>query len=132
MPQNGGEYFEFQVNAKGALFDAKFDSYRKPEWEKAARRFNSKLKHKVFLDGTLNDDSDTDKSWSAELAVPFAELYGSQEKSVPEHGEKWLADFFRFERKGDNKVDFAAAIFSLSKPDFHNYKDWGNIVFSKE
>jgi len=51
---DGKKYLELQLSPAGVLFDALFDSYRSPAWQKASA-FNLNLTHMVVPDGTLND-----------------------------------------------------------------------------
>lgn len=54
----------------------------------------------VFVDGTLNDPSDTDSGWTVELAVPWAGLApiaaGDGRSLPPRPGDTWRMDFSRF------------------------------------
>jgi hypothetical protein len=54
----------------------------------------------VFMDGTLNDDSDHDRGWTVELSFPWKGmqwLAKSDHRSLPpKHGDVWRMDFSRF------------------------------------
>ena len=58
------------------------------------------LKKAVYVDGTLNDDSDRDKGWTVELALPWSGLEvlarGDGRSLPPKHGDVWRMDFSRF------------------------------------
>jgi len=58
------------------------------------------LKTAVHIDGTLNDDSDTDRGWTVELAFPWAGmkwLAKADGRSLPpKDGDVWRIDFSRF------------------------------------
>lgn len=58
------------------------------------------LKKAVHIDGTLNDDSDIDRGWTVELALPWAGLEilarGDGRSLPPEDGDVWRMDFSRF------------------------------------
>jgi hypothetical protein len=57
------------------------------------------LKAAVRVDGTLNDPSDVDKGWTAEIAFPWSgmkQLAGSR-AVPPRDGDVWRMDFSRFE-----------------------------------
>ena len=48
------------------------------------------LQHAVWVYGTLNDSSDTDVGWSAELAIPFSALKQFTKGSIPPRpGDAW-------------------------------------------
>jgi hypothetical protein len=57
------------------------------------------LRAAVRVDGTLNDASDVDKGWTAEIAFPWRgmkQLAGSR-PVPPRDGDVWRMDFSRFE-----------------------------------
>jgi hypothetical protein len=58
------------------------------------------LKTAVHIDGTLNDDSDTDRGWTVELAFPWRGmkwLANADGRALPpKHGDVWRIDFSRF------------------------------------
>jgi hypothetical protein len=54
----------------------------------------------VWVDGTLNDNSDRDRGWSVELALPWAGMEalarGDGRNLPPREGDVWRMDFSRF------------------------------------
>lgn len=93
----GGEtynYFEFQINAYGTVWDLFMPKpYRNggiglTSWD------IKRLQKAVYLDGTLNNPADTDRSWSIELAVPFSSVLmnGSHNPTI---GTIWRMNFSR-------------------------------------
>ena len=58
------------------------------------------LQSAVFLDGTINDDSDRDRGWTVELALPWSEFeILSPDESInlpPQDKDVWRMDFSRF------------------------------------
>jgi hypothetical protein len=58
------------------------------------------LQKAVHIDGTLNDDSDVDKGWTVELALPWSGLEilakGDGRSLPPNDGDVWRMDFSRF------------------------------------
>jgi hypothetical protein len=83
-------YDEIELAPSNALFDASFTGRRQGmnlSWSSGAR-------HAVHLDGTLNDPSDVDRGWTAELAVPFASLTGMPAPR-PRRGDKWRFNLYR-------------------------------------
>lgn len=67
------------------------------------------LKAAVRVDGTLNDDSDIDRGWSAELALPWRGMawLAGKRSFPPRAGDIWRMDFSRFEKLeiGGREVD---------------------------
>ena len=56
------------------------------------------LKSAVWIDGTINDNSDRDRGWTVELALPWAGLkHLADGRSLPpQEGDTWRMDFSRF------------------------------------
>jgi len=57
------------------------------------------LKTAVHIDGTLNDDSDRDRGWTVELALPWKGMkwLATDGRSLPPRdGDVWRMDFSRF------------------------------------
>jgi hypothetical protein len=58
------------------------------------------LRSAVFVDGTVNDPSDRDRGWRAELALPWAGMEllarGDGRALPPREGDVWRMDFSRF------------------------------------
>jgi hypothetical protein len=54
----------------------------------------------VHIDGTLNDDSDRDRGWTVELALPWKGMempaHGDNRTIPPRDGDIWRMDFSRF------------------------------------
>ena len=53
----------------------------------------------VYLDGTINDDSDVDNGWSVEVAFPWESLkWLADGRSLPgREGDVWRMDLSRFQ-----------------------------------
>ncbi len=122
-------YYEFEINALNTTYEVFFlweSAYEKagfgdsPRFSRTnLRRFNGvgfkshprglRLGHfdwhfpgkrtAVFVDGTLNDDSDRDRGWSVELAFPWAGmkwLSPDGRPGAPKEGDVWRIDLSRF------------------------------------
>jgi hypothetical protein len=87
-------YFEYELNARNTLLDLKMPlPYR--NGGKANISWNSKgFESAVSLEGTLNDPSDTDKKWTMEMKIPFADL---ELEETPKDGRIWKVNFSRVE-----------------------------------
>src|SRR5207245_2578806 len=99
------DYDEFEINALGtywALFLPKpyRDGGRADNgWEIPG------LRSAVRCDGTLNDSTDVDRSWSVELAVPWRVLKEHSARAAPpRNGDQWRINFSR--RRGAGRVFF--------------------------
>ncbi len=58
------------------------------------------LQTAVHLEGTINDNSDTDKGWTVEIAIPWSSLQiladGDKKAVPPADKDVWRMDFSRF------------------------------------
>ena len=58
----------------------------------------------VYVDGTLNNPKDTDKSWSVEVFIPWTSVFQMDRgKEKPEIGEQIRVNFSRVEWTTDVK-----------------------------
>jgi len=96
---DGKNYEEFHINALNNVNDWWFEqgSTSKEGQNLSCGRENMHLgwdceglQHAVWVYGTLNDPSDTDVGWSAELAIPFSALKQFTKGSIPpKPGAMW-------------------------------------------
>ena len=131
-PITTGElYYEFEMNALNTTWDLDLNKpYReggKPDnsWEATG------VKTAVAVQGTLNNPSDTDKGWTAEIALPFASFASRQQVPVPADGTVWRANFSRVEwlpghPKEENWVWSPQGEINMHIPD-----RWGYLTFRK-
>lgn len=123
-------YYEFEVNGYNATYEACFiwdDAYEKDGYAQLAEfsrsnmipfngvgftnhprggrlgNFNWHFPGKqtaVFIDGTVNDDTDRDRGWTVELAFPWKGMEvmaGADHRDLPPgNGDVWRMDFSRF------------------------------------
>jgi hypothetical protein len=98
----------------------------------------------VHVNGTINDPSNTDRSWSVEIAIPWKGLakYAGSRACPPKDGEQWRMDFSRVEwivdiidgkyrkvpkemRPEDNWVWSPQGVVDMHRPE-----RWGYVQFS--
>ena len=122
-------YYEFEINGFNTSYEVFFlwdDSYEKRGFSKAPQFARTRLKPfngvdfkkhprgarlgnfdwsfpgkktAVAMDGTLNDDSDTDRGWTVELAFPWRGMkwLATDGRALPpRNGDVWRMDFSRF------------------------------------
>jgi hypothetical protein len=123
-------YYEFEVNAFNTCYEVFFiweEAYEKGGFAAAPEFARSKMKpfngvgftnhprgkrlgqfewtfpgrrNAVAIDGTINDDTDRDRGWTVELALPwkgFEWLARAENRSLPpKDGDVWRVDFSRF------------------------------------
>jgi hypothetical protein len=88
-------YYEFEVNAKGTFWDLMLT---KP-YRNGGRPIDAwdikGIKIGIDLQGTLNDPSDTDTSWTVEVAIPWDVLEEATRGGRPGDGDQWRVNFSR-------------------------------------
>ncbi|MFZ5515995.1 MAG: carbohydrate-binding family 9-like protein [Candidatus Zhuqueibacterota bacterium] len=106
-PANAGhQYYEINLSPKNVVFDAALLNNRTPanpfaefmgfpDWDM------KKLETAVSIDGEVDSDGNG-RSWTAELKIPMAELFGAPH-CPPLPGDVWRANFFRIDspKKGE-------------------------------
>ena len=126
---DGKDYVELQISPTGEIFDALFTSRRRPTWQEAAAALTMKgMVAKVDVKGSTNQrgDSVTDRSWSAEIAIPWTDIPGV--KGPPEDGATWAVNFYRIDGASPTRSGFMSA-WSPAGGDFHNTKGFGSLKF---
>jgi hypothetical protein len=86
--------------------------------------FDGGAKTAVKIRGSLNDDSDTDRGWTVELAVPFSRLG----RGTPRPGTQWRLNLFRL----DDRQNAPRAFLAWSTPlanTTHVTNRFGRITF---
>ncbi len=137
------DYYEFEVNALNTIWEL---SLPRPYRAGGPARLGTNLeglRSAVWIDGTLNDPSDTDRRWCVEIAFPFAELAayaGDARSTPPDDGDEWRVSFSRVEWLYDiidgtyRKVPHRDEDNWLWTPqpavDMHRPWTWGRVIFS--
>ena len=92
------EYYEIEINA----LNTEWDLFLKKPYRDGGPAVNEweipGLKTAVHISGTLNDPSDSDTSWSVELAIPWKSLAEHAHRPAPpKDGDQWRINFSRVE-----------------------------------
>ncbi|MCA2981121.1 MAG: carbohydrate-binding family 9-like protein [Myxococcaceae bacterium] len=123
---DGATYNELQVSPHNVNFDASFVARRSDL--PTAMKWESGMKSAVKVRGTLDDDSDRDDGWSAELAIPIAQL--NQVPHVPPRkGDVWRFNAYRLEHYVRRQQIDGQAFSPLFVGDFHALPRFGTLVF---
>ncbi len=123
---DGKTYNELQVSPHNVNFDASFVARRSDL--PAAMKWESGMKSAVFVKGTLDDDSDTDEYWTAEMQIPIANLT-SVPHVPPVKGDRWRFNAYRLEHIA-RRTNIEGQSFSpLFVGDFHALPRFGWLVF---
>jgi uncharacterized repeat protein (TIGR03806 family) len=86
-------YYEFEVNAANAVFDAFYPKVDIPNIPKHIKHGEFRVETKVRLRGTLNKRDDVDEGWSVEGRIPWGDFLRTGGR--PEPGEEWRFNLTR-------------------------------------
>jgi hypothetical protein len=126
-------YYNFEINALGTVYDSENIRIKSQPGDKSSRpRMKTgpswncpKFKHAVKVNGTMCDDSDQDKFWTLEAAIPFAGLPALNGKS-PTPGSEW-----RFQAlNGKSPTPGSEWRFHLARYDYSKYIENGKELSS--
>ena len=129
--ENLEEYFELQWNPLGGEFDAIIDNPLdeagvsngiEGHWEYTA----GSMRSAVLVDGTVSDSSDTDRTWTVEVRIPFSDL----KVSTPKPGDTWRGNFYRFNRGNGYEAE-PLAWSPVTLRSFHQPSQFGYLVFGE-
>lgn len=145
--KKGGKYDtpQFDVNQKDAYtFGGDYDRTGASFWKGTNPRgirwaftdFDMEgLETAVKLDGTLNDNSDIDKGWSLEIAIPWDSLriLANGRTIPPSNGDMWSIFLGRFQKLVLSGIEVqphpAMALNSHGIYDTHMPSKWSKIEF---
>lgn len=142
------QYVEFEVNALGTLWELiLLKPYRiggpvSNFWDLNDSRIG------VAFNGTLNDPTDTDTSWTVEMALPLKPIAELRRGSKVENGTEWRINFSRvqweheiingsYQRKkdpqsGDHLPEYNWVWTTQYAIDMHRPEHWGIVRFSDQ
>ncbi|MCI0700321.1 MAG: PQQ-dependent sugar dehydrogenase, partial [Planctomycetia bacterium] len=124
-------YYEFQVNAAGAAFDAFYPKFDNDSIVKQSKVGKFRMEAKVKLNGTLNKRDDGDKGWSVEGRIPWTDFLRTGGRPIP--SEKWKLNLCRFDYHKDWKEEELSCIAPIAKrkipPFFHQSEDYATLTF---
>ena len=135
------EYYEMEMNALNTVWDLFLDrpyrdgGHARNSWDIVG------LRTAVHVRGTLNDPSDTDTSWTVEVAMPWKSLGEYAHRNAPpEIGDQWRINFSRVEwqiviadgryhkvpgTKEDNWVWSPQGVVDMHQPEMWGYVQFG-------
>ena len=137
-------YYEFEMNVLNTVWELTLE---KPYRDGGPARDPTNvegLRSAVHVNGTLNDPTDTDRSWTVEIAIPWKGLarYAPAGACPPQDGRQWHMGFSRVEwlvdiidrkyrkipkemRPEDNWVWSPQGVVDMHRPE-----RWGFVQFS--
>lgn len=118
-------YFNIEWNILGTFVDGHRVQEKREDWDANGIRIASSYV------GTLNDDTDIDKHWIVEVAIPFKNFEDVAMQTPPQPGYRWNLNLNR--HGGDTNMQYS----SWSKadtpiPSFHTPHRFGRVTFSAE
>ena len=131
-PDSLDTHFGFELNLYKASNDfIYFNDYYKSQ-DAVFRAYNPDFKAEVTFDGTVNDNSDQDKGWTMELAIPLS-AFGALGLIEPvEEGKRWAFLAVRQDRNdpdGDRRsTSTLFPIYDISK-NVHQVNRFGLMEF---
>ncbi len=141
------QYFEIEVNARNTVFDV-FLSKPYRNGAKELMNWNAPgLVTAVNIQGTLNNPAVPGKSWTVEMAIPFASISLGAKPQTPADGQIWRFNSSRVEWQADvvdgkyqKKKDTAGKTLPENNwvwspqgiVSMHYPERWGYLQFSKQ
>ncbi|HEX2747593.1 MAG TPA: PQQ-dependent sugar dehydrogenase, partial [Verrucomicrobiales bacterium] len=121
-------YYEFEINAAGAVFDA-FLPNAAAFLEAGARKTGDfHMEAKATVEGTLNQRQDTDRGWRMEGRLPWTDLLATGGRPAP--GEVWGVNLARFDFDRERKEPQASSAAPLSEMGFHRTEEYASLKFT--
>ncbi len=126
-PHDPDNYFNIEMNVNGACLEGHHpmgpDSKPKERWHADGMRIATSI------DGTKNNDSDTDTGWTLEAAIPFDPFAHVARHAPPQPGDTWRLNLNRL--GGMTNPQFSQwSPSSTPQPQFHAPRDFGYVTFS--
>lgn len=121
---DGKTYNELELSPKGVIFDAYFPERRK----RMNLAWDSGIEAAAKVRGTLNDASDKDDGWDAEMRIPVANL-ASVPRWPPQPGDKWRFNLYRLDWHSNREKNEGQAFSPLYVGDFHHLPRFGWLEF---
>jgi hypothetical protein len=123
---DGATYNELQVSPHNVNFDASFVTRRSDL--AVAMKWESGMETAVQVKGTIDDDSDTDERWTAEMKIPLANL-NHVPRLPPRPGDVWRFNAYRLEHLQRRTRVEGQSFSPLHVGDFHYLPRFGKLVF---
>lgn len=90
-------YYEIEVNAFNTLFDLFMPKPYRNGGNALIGYDVQGLKSAVQINGTMNNASDKDQSWTVEMEIPFKSMMRGVDPQKPKAGNFWRINFSRVE-----------------------------------
>ncbi|GAF03367.1 carbohydrate-binding family 9-like protein [Saccharicrinis fermentans] len=127
-------HFGFELNLYTTANDFVFMNDMHKEGNFVVKSYNPEYEVAVHIDGTINDNSDMDKGWSMEMAIPYSAFHMVGPVTPLEEGAIWAFMAIRQDRnEEEGQRVTASTIFPLKgkAKDVHDPKNFGFLQFVK-
>jgi LmbE family N-acetylglucosaminyl deacetylase len=118
-------YVEIEVSPKNVLYDSYIVDPENIDVEETLKYNLKGIKTAVAVNGSVNDRKDQDRSWTVEIAIPFAEIsadFHSDQLSLA----KWKINFYRINHD-DSPLQYLS--WSPTLGSFHRPGRFGTLIF---
>lgn len=116
-------YFNYEFNALGTILDRSPRDKRSSDWDADS------LQVGISIQGTLNDSTDTDNGWTAEIRIPFADLAPFAPRIPPAVGDRWRLNLYRIQ-DASNRQYLTWSNTLTERPQFHAPTRFGVVRFA--
>ncbi|NER95867.1 MAG: hypothetical protein F6J86_18835 [Symploca sp. SIO1B1] len=124
-PDKPLSYFNIEMNVRGAFLD----QFHPQGPQSSTSEWNGQgIQIATSIVGTLNDDSDTDKYWILEAAIPFSNFTNIAKNTPPKPREIWHLNLNRLGGKTNRQYSQWSPS-QTPKPQFHAPQDFGRVTF---
>lgn len=123
--QTPNTYVEIEVSPANVLYDSYIVAPKDIDVEETLKYNLKDIQTGVQVDGSLNKRKDTDRAWTVEVAIPFAEIV---EDFDPEQlaAAEWRINLYRINRDASPLLYMA---WSPTEGSFHKPERFGRIIF---
>lgn len=129
-------HFGFEINLLHVANDFVFMNKLFRDKGVAVTGYNPVYQVATQIKGTMNDNSDNDRGWTMEIAIPLAELSTSRVIPAVKEGSSWLFMSVRKDRnESEGKRAAMATLFPLKEDKgmaVHEPDSFGTLIFSAE
>jgi hypothetical protein len=120
----GTNYWEIEINARNTVWSLLMPKPYSAGGKPMKDKHLPNLKTATQITGTLNDSSDTDTKWTAEIAIPFSDLH-----ITPNPNTTWRLNFARIHYATPDDPKFASWS-PMQEVNCHIPQNFGHLRFS--
>lgn len=125
-PEATDSYYTFEINCLGNLLSV-YVNPANPITHRDSRIMVPRIGRTV--QGTVNNDNDTDTSWVLEVAIRFSDYPELSSGEPPSPGDVWRAGLNRCGGKTNPQYSQWSPS-QTTRPNFHRPTEFGKLVFS--